>query len=290
VGQAERILQHNLTLDAMHQPTYHTLAQVMIDQGRSGEAYQMVQTWSATQPYVPEAHIEMAWIERETGNPQAAEMALRQALRAEPGHPVALAQLGQIYQEAGQPQQAATLYHQSLAANSNQPAVQAKLAQLSTSPQNNMMSGRGPLPPPVYGGSTAPMMSSGPMMPMHNVAMRPAPAPMMSSPARPIPAPPGAIQPIPQAMSPAPALAQRHGWAPTPRPAAPARVAPPRPAPVIHSQPTAAIAPVPAPVVSSSWQPVGSTTSGPALSGNADPAHTEPAIEMTAALPTVEAH
>ncbi len=36
VGPAERILRHNLTLDAMHQPTYHTLAQVMMDQGVGG--------------------------------------------------------------------------------------------------------------------------------------------------------------------------------------------------------------------------------------------------------------
>ena len=35
---AERVLRHNLSLDPMHQPTYHALAQNLVQQQRHGEA------------------------------------------------------------------------------------------------------------------------------------------------------------------------------------------------------------------------------------------------------------
>src|SRR5262245_16357766 len=74
---AERVLRHNLTVNTMHQPTYHSLAQLMNEQGRQGEAYELVQSWTETQPYMASAHIEMAWLQRETGNLPESERELR---------------------------------------------------------------------------------------------------------------------------------------------------------------------------------------------------------------------
>lgn len=281
-GHAERILRHNLTVDTMHQPTYHTLAQLMIESGRSGEAYEMVHTWNATQPYLPESHIEMAWVEKETGNLQGAEMALRQALQAEPGHPVALAQLGQLYQEHGQPQQAAAMYQQSLAVNRNQPEVQTRLAQVQHSAAGSMMAGRGHLPPPVFSGAPAPMMASGPMMMPPQSMMASTPVMMPAAPPTPLPAQRMAMPPQRQAPMAAPAMAHQNGWVPASQPVPHAMPSPNRSVPATMSplpgRPTAAttLPTIPAPVVSE-WQPTGTTPS-------------EPPVEMTAALPTVEAH
>lgn len=128
---SEKILRHNLTIDAMHQPTYHALAQLMVNQGRTSEAQDLLASWVATQPYIPESNIEMAWFQRETGDVAGAEQSLQMALKARPGHPVALAQLGQLYQSNGRNDLAASYYQRSLAAKWDQPEVQSRLATLT---------------------------------------------------------------------------------------------------------------------------------------------------------------
>ena len=128
---AERVLRHNLSLDPMHQPTYHALAQSLVQQQRQGEAQELLVEWSETQPYLPEPHVEMAWLQREMGNHAAAEQSLRQALQVEPNNPVALAQLGQLHHETGRGDQAAAYYQRSLASRWNQPEVQSRLATVS---------------------------------------------------------------------------------------------------------------------------------------------------------------
>jgi Tfp pilus assembly protein PilF len=131
VTTAERVLRHNLTVNVMHQPTYHSLAQLLNEQGRQGEALELVQTWSETQPYLAAAHIELAWLQREMGNLPDAERELRQALQVEPQNPIALAHLGSLYQDMGETHYAAQLYQRSLAVNWNQPQVQTRLAALA---------------------------------------------------------------------------------------------------------------------------------------------------------------
>jgi len=128
---AEQVLRHNLTVDPMHQPTYHALTEMLIAQQRIDEADQLLAGWRESQPYLPEAYIEQAWFQQEIGNREAAEQTLRQALQIKPNHPVALAQLGQVYHQSGQTGQAATMYQRSLMARWNQPQVRSRLASLS---------------------------------------------------------------------------------------------------------------------------------------------------------------
>jgi hypothetical protein len=52
----------------------------MVAQGRAPEAQDLVAGWVATQPYVPEANIEMAWLQRESGDIPGAEQSLQTAL------------------------------------------------------------------------------------------------------------------------------------------------------------------------------------------------------------------
>lgn len=129
---AERVLRSNLTENSvMHQPTYHTLSRLLVEQNRHAEAQQMLQAWSQTQPYLPESHVEMAWINREMGNSTGAEQELRQALQVDPRNSSALAQLGQLYEDRGQTNQAASLYQRSLASRWGQPQVQSRLVTLA---------------------------------------------------------------------------------------------------------------------------------------------------------------
>ena len=176
VAASEQILRHNLTIDAMHQPTYHSLAQLMVTQGRAPEAQELVSTWAGAQPYVPEANIELAWLQRESGDTAGAEQSLQTALRADPANPIALSHLGQLYQGEGRPDQAVAYYQRSLAANWNQPEVQSRLttlleprrtsrsALMQNSAEPQMVAGG-----PMFGDSMmagAPMMTSSPAMAM----------------------------------------------------------------------------------------------------------------------------
>lgn len=127
---AEWTYKHALNIDPTHQPSYHGLAELMVEQDRHAEANELLTTWANTQPRDASAHVEVAWLHRELGDPQRAETSLRRALTAEPNHPVALAHLGQLYHDIGQPAQAVAFYQRSLHSDWHQPQVQSRLAAL----------------------------------------------------------------------------------------------------------------------------------------------------------------
>ncbi len=152
VAGAEQLYRQNLTASPSHQPSYHGLAELMMAQGRSDEATAMLSTWSATQPYIAESHLEMAWLQKELGQPDAAAQSLQQALQVNPGHPKALAHLGEYYQQNGQHSQAVAMYQQSLQAQWNQPEVQSRLTAAAaaagpTHPVNATALAQGATPP-----------------------------------------------------------------------------------------------------------------------------------------------
>jgi tetratricopeptide (TPR) repeat protein len=132
VAAAERVLRTNLTqVSAMHQPTYHTLAQLLAEQQRYAEAQDLLQGWTVAQPHNPYAHIELAWVQRQLGHPAAAEQSIRQALQLDPQNSAALAQMGQLYEDGGQPDRAAALYQRSLVSRWSQPQVQSRLQMIA---------------------------------------------------------------------------------------------------------------------------------------------------------------
>jgi Tfp pilus assembly protein PilF len=164
VAGAERVYRQALQVDPAHQPSYHGLASLLKEQGRTVEAFDMLTTWTETQPYSAEPHIELAWLQRETGNVGGAEHSLLQALRVEPNHHTATALLGQLYQDTNQPDRAVAMYRRSLIKNWYNPKVQSRLAQLTQpAPQTG-------LPPqphyamsaPAYG-QPAPAFATAPM-------------------------------------------------------------------------------------------------------------------------------
>lgn len=162
VAGSEKILRHNLTINAMHQPTYHSLAQLMVSQGRAPEAQELITAWVSTQPYIPEANIEMAWLQRESGDMTGAQQSLQQALKADPTHPIALAHMGQLYQGAGRSEEAVAFYQRSLAAHWDQPEVQSRLATMSEPGSVTRSAMMQTSATPIM--ASAPMMSQDPML------------------------------------------------------------------------------------------------------------------------------
>jgi len=130
---SEQLYRQALTMAPSHQPSYHGLAELMMAQGRGQEAQAMMTTWSATQPYVAESHVELAWLQREMGQTDAAAQSLQKALQVNPSHPTALAHMGQYYEEIGRPDQAVALYQNSLRSDWNQPEVHSRIAAASQS-------------------------------------------------------------------------------------------------------------------------------------------------------------
>jgi len=175
---AERVLRHNLSLDPMHQPTYHALAQSLMLQQRPGEAQELLAEWTETQPYATESHVEMAWLQRELGNPVAAEQSLRQALQVEPNNPVALSHLGQIHHETGRGEQAAAYYQRSLASRWDQPEVQSRLATVSNrrDRRRSAMALNGPEQPTTF--AQGPMVIDPAMMAANGMMLAPTVASM----------------------------------------------------------------------------------------------------------------
>lgn len=131
-SNAERYYRQALTIDPSHQPSYHGLAELMLEQGRGQEATAMLSTWAGTQPYIAESHVELAWLQRELGNDSGAVQSLERALEVNPNHATALAHMGQYYEEAGQLDEAVAYYQDSLHADWNQPEVHSRMAAAST--------------------------------------------------------------------------------------------------------------------------------------------------------------
>lgn len=131
--QAAQLYRQALNIDPMHQPTYHSYARLLSEQGRTPEAASMLAMWSETQPYIAQPQVELAWLNRETGNHAASEQNLRQALEIEPNNATALAHLGQVYQDQGRSGEAVAMYQRSLYQDYFQPQVKSRIASLTGS-------------------------------------------------------------------------------------------------------------------------------------------------------------
>ena len=182
---AEQLYRQALTVAPSHQPSYHGLSDLMLAQGRGHESLKLLNTWAATQPYTAEPHVELAWMQREMGQPDAAARSLQAALQVNPNHSTALAHLGQYYQDSGQANQAVSLYQKSLRADWNQPEVHSRLASAAevagpTHPMSRTAMARGVHPQSVprqqlaFGPpNPASQFPGGPVMPQPHMAYQP---------------------------------------------------------------------------------------------------------------------
>jgi tetratricopeptide (TPR) repeat protein len=129
--QAESYYHQCLDHEPNHQDCYRGLAVLLVEQGRSADAFKLVQGWTARNPSVAAPRIELARLYEETGNREAAKQQLIDAVAVDPGNARALAALGKLREDLGETAQALANYQRSLSVNPNQPQLAARVAALS---------------------------------------------------------------------------------------------------------------------------------------------------------------
>ena len=130
--QAERYYRQCLDKNKDHIDCHRGLTVLLVEQGRSEEAFASLEKWVETSPSLAEARVELARLYEEFGDPETAKQQLVTALGYDPNNSRALAALGHLYENAGDPMQALTNYQRSLAANNLQPELARRIAALRT--------------------------------------------------------------------------------------------------------------------------------------------------------------
>lgn len=122
-AQAESYYRQCLDHDPNHLACRRGLAVLLVEQGRSEEAFKMLEDWSTENPSQPTPKIELARLYEEFGDKNAAKENLTAALTISPNDPRALAALGKLREESGDVNQAVANYQRSLMVNRFQPEL-----------------------------------------------------------------------------------------------------------------------------------------------------------------------
>jgi len=128
--QAETNYQQCLLRNPQHVDCYRGMAVLMVEQGRTQDAFNLMEQWAASAPVSPEPRIELARLYEEFGDKETAKERLIDAVALAPQNARALASLGKLREESGDAVQALANYQRSLASNLNQPLVAARVAAL----------------------------------------------------------------------------------------------------------------------------------------------------------------
>jgi tetratricopeptide (TPR) repeat protein len=129
--QAEGYYHQCLDHDPNHQDCYRGLAVLLVEQGRSTDAFKLVEGWSARNPAAPAPKIELARLYEESGNREAAKQQLIAAVETDPTNARALAALGKLREDFGETAQAISDYQRSLAIDPYQPQLASRIATLA---------------------------------------------------------------------------------------------------------------------------------------------------------------
>jgi tetratricopeptide (TPR) repeat protein len=139
---------YNLCIDRNrnHTDCYRGLAVLLSEEGRSQEAFRLMEGWCSQQPYLADPKIELARLYEEYGDRNTAKERLIEAISAQPENPRALAALGHIREESGDTAQALANYQKSYWYDNSQPQVASRISAL----QNNG-AGAAPISAPAGG-------------------------------------------------------------------------------------------------------------------------------------------
>ena len=161
LDQAESLYNQCLDRNHDHQDCHRGLAVLLRDQGRTPEAFRLLEGWSERSPTLAGPKIELARLHEEAGNRDAAKQQLVEAVAADPNNAKALAALGKLREETGNAVQALSDYQRSLAINRFQPQVAARVAALQTAlaPAPQGMTPTSLTPPTAPGWPTTPSAS-----------------------------------------------------------------------------------------------------------------------------------
>jgi tetratricopeptide (TPR) repeat protein len=131
--EAERYYNMCLDRDENHTDSYRGLAVLLAEEGRTTEAFRLLEGWVARQPGLGDAKVELARLCQEYGDRKTAEERLVEALAVQPNNARALAALGKIREESGDYYQALTNYQRSLNCDDRQPQLASRVTALQTS-------------------------------------------------------------------------------------------------------------------------------------------------------------
>ena len=134
IAQAEGLYHQCLDRDPNHKDCYRGLAVLLAEQGRSDEAFRLVQGWSDRNPALADARVELARLHEEFGDREKAMSQLVDALAVAPNNTRALTALGRLREQAGDTSQALANYGRALQQDSNQPELAARVAALQGQP------------------------------------------------------------------------------------------------------------------------------------------------------------
>ena len=130
--QAESYYNQCLDRNPDHAECYRGLAVLLVEQGRTAEAFRLVEGWVDRRADWAEPKVELARLLQETGKPEMAKERLIEALALDPNHSRALAALGSLRESTGEQVQALADYQRSLWYNRFQPDVAARIAALQS--------------------------------------------------------------------------------------------------------------------------------------------------------------
>jgi len=144
--KAEQYYRLCLSKSPDHTAGHRGLAVLLVRQGRSGEAFQLLQDWMLRRPDLAEPRIELARLYEESGDPASAQRYLTEALAVDPRNVRAMNALGHLREISGERELALVSYQQSLQFNPRQPELAARAATLEsqvrlaqTSPQRGRL-------------------------------------------------------------------------------------------------------------------------------------------------------
>jgi tetratricopeptide (TPR) repeat protein len=129
--QAESYYHQCLDHDPNYQNCYRGLAVLLVEQGRSGDAFKLMEGWASRNPSTSAPKIELARLYEESGNRDQAKQQLIEAVNVDPTNARALAALGKLREDAGETQQALANYQRSLQIEPNQPQLASRIGALS---------------------------------------------------------------------------------------------------------------------------------------------------------------
>ena len=132
LDQAESLYNQCLDRDPQHSDCYRGLAVLLVEEGRSEEAFRLLEGWSTREPTSADARIQLARLLEEFGDLQGARTQLAEALQIDSRNATAHVAMGRIWERLGSPSKALVDYQRALAINQFQPDVSARVATLQS--------------------------------------------------------------------------------------------------------------------------------------------------------------
>ncbi len=112
--KAEESYKLCLNKDPNHLQGQSALIKLLVNQGRTSEAKDVVQTWLVSQPKLADAFAHDGWLFQQQGDVQSAMGRLQQALELDPHNVHALVHLAMLFESLERPDRALVLYEEAL--------------------------------------------------------------------------------------------------------------------------------------------------------------------------------